>query len=90
MAGGARFLAGDDQAGRSALLRDWLVGLAAMPVAPRVLGGVFEDGEYTPWEPDRVAASDAVATLERMLAAGESVVSLVDLALPGAVSTLLG
>jgi hypothetical protein len=84
------FVAGDDRAGRSALLHDWLDGLAAMPVAPRVLGGVFEDGEYVPWERDRVVASDAVRALERLLSAGESAVSLLELGLPAAVTTLLG
>ncbi len=88
--GRTMFVAGDDAAGRSALLHDWLEGLAAMPVPPRVLGGTFEDGDYLPWARDRGAASDAVAALERLLAAGESAVSLLELGLPAAVTNLLG
>lgn len=51
---------------------------------------MFEEGVYTPWERDRTAASQALVTLQGLLSAGESLVSLGEFVLPAAITQLLG
>ena len=84
------FVAGDDETGRSALLRSCAGAVERARPRPVVIGGWFENGVYVPWERDVEAASGAVAKLERALSVSEAVVSLADGIVPAAITGLLG
>jgi tetratricopeptide (TPR) repeat protein len=84
------FLAGDDAAGRGDLLREWASGLAAARPRPTVLGGGFEGEEYTPWGDDGPRAMRAVQAIETALTAVSAGVTLSEVALPGAITRLVG
>ncbi len=66
-----------------------LVGLRRVRPWPEVVGGVFEGGVYAPWAHDAKAAKSELSALERLMAIGDSVVSLADLVVP-ALAGLLG
>lgn len=94
IAGGGRghtvFVAGDDGAGRGALLEDWVAGLAPTGPSPYVVGGALAGGSYSPWESDAGATDEALSALQEHLSAAEPALSPAAWLLPAAVAKLLG
>lgn len=83
------FVVGDDQVGRSGLVRAWAAGVAERPRHARVVGGTFSEGHYEPWPADATAAAHALERLASALQRAGVAADVLDLALPG-MALLLG
>ena len=84
------FVAGDDADGRGELLRAWAESLAGPSPPPVVVGGAFEDEQYTPWGDEATAASAAVEKLNGVLGTLKAGIDVGGLLLPPGVALLLG